>query len=187
MPVAFIQPSSANGNLLGTKCFAYSTLNALAHNNVPLPNIANQVQADTWISSQKKFQSIGGGPNQVLTALNLNPKQVAFPVSDNLFNKANYAVQHGLSAVLATTVGTAHWIFLTGVIAAQPNATPPVPAQILAEDQQNPTRGVLAFKYNGKNYTAQYLTSTGTTITYTLNGISVFITTTQEKDALTAA
>lgn len=187
MPVTFVQPSSANGNTLGTKCFAYSTLNALASNHIPLPNITNQVEADNWINAQKTFVSIGGGPQLVLKALNLNPPEVAVQFSTNLFAKANYAIQNHLPAVLGTTVGTNHWIFLTGVIPAQPTAVPPVPKQILGEDQQNPTRGVLSFKYDGSSYKATYTSPSGTVTTYTLNSVSVFITTTPQKDALTAA
>jgi hypothetical protein len=188
MPVTFVQPSSANGNTLGTKCFAYSTLNALASNHVPLPNIANQLQADTWIGAQKTFVSMGGGPGTVLKALNLTPPEYAVQFSDNLFARANYAVQNHLPAVLATTVGGSnHWIFLTGVVPAQPGATPPVPRQILGEDQQNPNRGVLSFQYDGAQFKATYTTPTNTVVTYTLNSISVFITTTLQRDGLTAA
>lgn len=167
----YTQPSSAGGNQLGTRCYAYSTLNALSQNGIAVPGITTQAQADTWIGTLPA--GMGGGPGQVLRALQL--PQVPVQYTNHFYNRVGYAVANNLPVVLATTAtppGGNHWIYVTGVNAAT--------FEIIAEDQQNPGRGPLLFSAAG-GYTAQ-----AGGVTYTLNNASIFITIAIQRTALDA-
>ena len=171
MPIQYRQPSLTVNSVLGNKCFAYSTLNALSNSGVATPNITNQLQADAWIKSQSTFVSTGGGPGIVLKALALTPKEYAVKYTDKILNRAKYATLNNLPTIIATTVGGLnHWIFFIGVSGSN----------ILAEDQQNPARGVLSFTPNASGV----YTATAGTVSYTLNSITIFITISAQRDAL---
>jgi hypothetical protein len=129
--------------LLGAKCYAYSLFNALAQAG-RTPEIDGEPmtkeQVDEWITEHER-DTDGGSPQGP-------SKKMEGGVNFMKIEKNHrVAVQTGLDHNFPVSIGVSkpsnHWIYATGTTGDE----------ILAEDQQNPQRGVLHLKLVGGAWT----------------------------------
>jgi hypothetical protein len=142
----YTQPLSrgeGGDGVLGAKCFAYSTLNALRQRGVNLPDITTQQDANDWVRAHFTFQD-GGGSAAVLRELfpdrENNPFYYPELCSSGFIARAATAQTANSPVIIGVEVGATklkHWIYMTGMGVGN--------TSILGEDQQNTGRGTLTF------------------------------------------
>ncbi|MFA8435279.1 MAG: hypothetical protein ACEPOZ_12240 [Marinifilaceae bacterium] len=162
--IFFIQPPSRNvirfgkevkGNsILGIKCYAYATFNALATGNL-LPEaekFSNQTEIDSWISNLE--YALGGTPYKIIKKL--KEEKICNYTIKSLYDIDASTLARSLQEYFAITIGVKvkttnikskktntsnHWIY--GIDRSKNS--------ISAIDQQNSHRGVILFSFDKKN------------------------------------
>lgn len=166
----FVQPLSNADSVLGAKCFAYATLNALRQKDINLTGISTQQDANDWIKARFSYQD-GGGSAAVLRALYPDRENNAYYIAETsasgLMSKAFSANTKNCPAIIGVEVGTSkskHWVYMTGMGDGGKS--------ILAEDQQNTDRGTLTFV---KDSTDKKIKATAGSVVYVITKMEVFL------------